>query len=63
MPLTPGLLLAPMSKGLVSACGQDSPRLDPTSWRAGPGSEPEPLASVLVHQAEGLERAAASLQE
>lgn len=44
-------------------CGQDSPRLDPTSWRAGPGSEPEPLASVLVHQAEGLERAAASLQE
>ena len=63
LPLTLGLLLAPMSKGLVSACSQDSPRLDPTSWRAGPGSEPEPLASVLVHQAEGLERAAASLQE
>lgn len=63
MPLTPGLLVAQMSKGLVSACSQDSSRLDATSWRAGPGSEPELRGSVLVRQAEGLERGAASLQE
>lgn len=63
MPLILGLLVAQMSRGLVSACGQDSPRLDPTSQRAGPGSEPGPRVLVLVHQAEGLERGAASLRE
>ena len=57
------MLVAQMSKRLVSACSQDSSRLDPTLWRAGPGSEPEPRGWVLVHQAEGLERGAASLQE
>lgn len=63
LPLTLGLLAAQMSRGLVSSCGQDSPRLDPTSERAGPGSEPGPRALVLVHQAEGLEWGAASLLE